>query len=89
MTPTTAAVDLTPELVERGMKLSPDNRYRFAMELLASLDPTDEVLAAERAALKAELTRRWERLESGEDKALPADDVIAELRLRAEQRRRS
>ena len=38
----------------------------------------------DRAALKAELTRRWQRLRSGEDAEIPAEEVVAELFRRAE-----
>ena len=86
MPPMTPETELTPELLAIGMKLSPADRFRFVMHLLASLDPTEEVLEAERVALRAELTRRWERLKSGEDKAIPVEDVIAELRRQAEER---
>jgi hypothetical protein len=77
---------LTDELVEQVRGLSDADKERLLELTYPQYDPGTP---AERAALKAELTRRWERLRSGEDVAIPADECLAELRRRADARRRS
>jgi putative addiction module component (TIGR02574 family) len=82
----TTDTELTPELMARGELLSPENRYRLAMHLLSTLEPTTEVLEAERRALKAELTRRWERIQSGEEKTYTIEETMAALRAQNQAR---
>jgi putative addiction module component (TIGR02574 family) len=68
------------ELLDRGLKLSPESRYRFIMELLASLPPTEEVIAVERAFLRAELTRRVKAVEDGTMPTYTIEETMAYLR---------
>lgn len=75
---------LTDELVEQVRALSDDDKERLLELAYPQYDPGTP---DERAALKAELTRRWERLRSGEEVAVPAEEAVAELRRRAEARR--
>lgn len=74
---------LTVELVEQVRGLSDDDKGRLIGLAFYEHDPGT---AEERAALKAELTRRWERYKSGQDQAISADEFLAELRRRAEAR---
>ena len=74
------------ELLERAKRLPKELRYGLANELLYDCLP-DSDEEAERVALKAELTRRWERLRSGEEKTRSIDDVIAALRQQNEARK--
>jgi hypothetical protein len=84
MTTETKVTVLTPELADHLERLSPADKDR-AIGLLGGheYDLTD----AERASLKAELTRRWERLRSGEDKSYTIEEVMAALRVQNEARR--
>ena len=77
---------LTDELVAQVRGLSADDKGRLIDLAFEEYDPGTP---GERAALKAELTRIWERLRSGEEVAIPVDEAIAELRRRAEGRRAS
>ncbi len=81
---TEAAEREVRELIERGRKLPMQFREVIANELLLE-EATDE----ERAALKAELTRRWERLRSGEDVGIPAEEFIAKMKERAKGYKKS
>ena len=79
---------LTPEqeahdILARAKKLP--QAYREAVANALLLDDAREMETdADRAELKAELTRRWERLRSGKDVGIPAAEVVAELFQRAE-----
>ena len=75
---------LTEQLVEQVRALSDEDQDRLLDQAYRGYDRgTPE----ERAALKAELTRIWERLRSGEEVAISADEAIAELRRRSGARR--
>ncbi len=60
-------------LLQEAIKLDVTERAELAAELLASLDgePEEEV----EAAWAAEIQRRIERIEAGEEKLIPWDDV--------------
>ncbi len=75
---------LTDELVEQVRALSDEDRERLIDLTEPGYDPGTP---AERAALTAELTRRWERYKSGVDRGIPGDEFLAELRRRADARR--
>lgn len=75
------------EVIAAGESLPPDDRYRVAMSLLASLEPIQGVVAVEKQALKWDLTRRIQEIESGEVELLTAEEVIANLRRQNEARR--
>ena len=72
------------EILIRARKLPPELREQIASELLAEFETTEE-----RAALKAELTRRWERLRSGDEKTHTIDEVLSDLFRRAEEFKKS
>jgi putative addiction module component (TIGR02574 family) len=76
---------LTSELVAQVRGLSADDKGRLIDLAFEEYDPgTPE----ERAALKAELTRRWERILAGEEKSLSVDECMARLRAQNEARGR-
>lgn len=71
------------DILARAKKLPREYREAVANALL--LEGAREMETdTDRAELKAELTRRWERLRSGEDVGIPAAEVVAELFQRAE-----
>ncbi len=74
---------LSQELIEQGMRLAPEERERFANLLLESLEDEE----AEDPELQAEIQRRWDRYESGEEPAIPLEDFLTELRQRIEARK--
>jgi putative addiction module component (TIGR02574 family) len=82
MTPTSES-ELTQDLIDRGMKLPPAERQRFAHLLLDSVEEDEGYTEEE---LQAELTRRWEEYQRGEVQAIPIDDALAMLRTRVEKR---
>lgn len=86
MATTTAITPTWAELVEQVLKLSPSDRFHLAMEVLASLPGTVDVVAAQKAAMKAELTRRVERARSGEEKTYSIEEVMEHLRKQNEAR---
>ena len=75
----------TRELLERALKLPPDDRAILAEALHASLDEeADDAEAPEdpavRAAWREELARRVRDLREGKVKPIPSDEVFAEAR---------
>jgi putative addiction module component (TIGR02574 family) len=68
------------EIKEQALKLSPDEREVLAQEIWDSLDeePLDP-------ALKAELDRRWEEIQSGKVKTIPHDEVMEHARAAIEK----
>ena len=77
MTTATDETELTPELVERVLKLSPESRGR----LLGLLDPPPTpAWAADPDALRAELQRRIEAVENGTMKTYTIEETMAYLR---------
>ena len=66
------------EIEREAMQLSAKERAELARELIASLD---EAIDADVEELwLAEAERRYEAYQRGEVQALPADEVIAEIR---------
>jgi len=81
--PATAA-DLPQDLIDRGMRLPPDARRKFAALLL---EGTDAIPAGD-PELKAMLTQRWNDYQSGKIKALTleeSDDRLQRLLEELEQ----
>jgi putative addiction module component (TIGR02574 family) len=68
------------EIKEQALKLSAEERELLAQELWDSLD--DEPLDP---ALKAELDRRWEEIQSGKVKTVPHEEVMAEMERRIQE----
>jgi putative addiction module component (TIGR02574 family) len=73
---------LTPELIQQGLQLPPDERERFANLLLDSLEGPEADEETVRREWQEEIQRRWDRYESGEEQAIPIEDFLAELRQR-------
>ena len=65
-----------------ALRLTESERAELARALIASLDEEGEELteAEWEAAWAPELERRMRRLESGESKTTPVEEVMAELR---------
>lgn len=66
------------KLEELAVALDPKERARLALRLIESLDPGADEDAEELWLEEAE--RRLARYDAGETEALPANDVIAEVR---------
>lgn len=79
---TTLTTTLTPEFIEQGLRLAPDERERFANLLLDSLEGSEA--DDETRESQEEIQRRWDRYKSGADLAIPVDDYLAELQQRIE-----
>jgi putative addiction module component (TIGR02574 family) len=74
----------TDELIAEALRLPPEERARFAEELLASLEePEDEVARA----WAPELARRVRELEDGSVEGIPAETVFSELTKKLEEQR--
>lgn len=67
---------------EHLRELPEAQRYRIAMELLMSLGLRAEAEYVQKKVLFAELERRCQQLDSGEDPGIPGDVFLAELRER-------
>jgi hypothetical protein len=78
MTPLTPEQEAR-ELIERAKKLPVEWQEMIAGELMHDRTGDPE--------LKAELTRRWERLRSGQEGTKSIEEVIAGLRRQNEARR--
>jgi hypothetical protein len=87
MTTETPDTDLTPELIDRVMKLSRDNMGRLIGLVLDELDGPADDPEAVKAATRAELTRRWEGIRSGAVPTYTPAEAIAYARERLRQRR--
>ncbi|MBY0459675.1 MAG: hypothetical protein K2V38_20335 [Gemmataceae bacterium] len=85
MTTATDETELTPELVERVLKLSPASRDRL-LGLLDPPPPPTPDWAAAPDALRAELQRRIEAVENGTMKTYTIDETTAYLRQVAAER---
>jgi len=81
MTPTTET-ELTPELLERVMKLSAENKDKLIGLILDDRESESD----DREAVRDELTRRWEQYKRGTERTYTLDEVVAYLR--AQQARR-
>ena len=68
------------ELEEKAAELSDDERARFALSLIESLEPKDEGDIDEAWQIEAE--RRWSEIESGKARLIPGDEVFANVRRR-------
>lgn len=72
----------TPEVrdvLDRAMKLSAPEREVIARRLMDSIDPPPNVYESE-DALRAELLRRVEDVESGRVKPITPDEMFANVR---------
>ncbi|MBX3401075.1 MAG: addiction module protein [Gemmataceae bacterium] len=74
---------LSQELIDQGLQLAPEERERFANLLLDSLEGEE----AEDPELQAEIQRRWDRYERGEERAYSLEEVMTALRKQAEDRK--
>lgn len=74
---------LSQDLIDRGMQLAPDERARFANLLLDSLEDDEP----EDRELQEEIQRRWDRYKSGEEPSYSLEEVMADLRKQAEDRK--
>lgn len=77
---TTPESELTPELIERVMKLSPENLGRLVTLALEHLGPPAENPAEVKKAWGDEIARRWKEIESGQVQMLDARESAARLR---------
>jgi putative addiction module component (TIGR02574 family) len=68
---------LASDLFEKALALSPDDRARLLQRLLESLDGSPDDGAE--AAWASEISRRLERIDKGEAKAMPMDESLARL----------
>jgi putative addiction module component (TIGR02574 family) len=68
------------ELEEKAVELSPEDRARFALSLIQSLEATDDGDIEEAWRIEAE--RRWSEIESGKARLVPGDEVFAKIRNR-------
>lgn len=81
MTPTTTPEsELTPELIDRVMKLSPENLGRLVTIALEHLGPPPEDPAEVQTAWRDVIARRWKDIESGQVQLLDARESAARLR---------
>jgi putative addiction module component (TIGR02574 family) len=68
------------ELEQKASQLSAEERARFALSLIESLEPTEDDAVEE--AWRVEAERRWSEIQSGEAKLIPGDEVFAKVRSR-------
>jgi putative addiction module component (TIGR02574 family) len=68
------------ELEQKASELTPEERARFALSLIQSLDLVDEGDIEEAWRIEAE--RRWSEIESGTARIVPGDEVFANVRRR-------
>jgi putative addiction module component (TIGR02574 family) len=68
------------ELEQKASELTPEERARFALSLIQSLDLIDEGDIEEAWRIEAE--RRWSEIESGTARIVPGDEVFANVRRR-------
>jgi putative addiction module component (TIGR02574 family) len=68
------------ELEQKASHLSAEERARFALSLIESLDAADEGDIEE--AWRVEAERRWSEIQSGKAKLIPGDEVFAKVRSR-------
>ena len=83
---TTNDTDLTPELIDRVMRLSAANKDRLVGLLVAGEDGLADEPDAVREAWRAELARRVADVESGRVATVDADEVLAQARQRLRER---
>jgi putative addiction module component (TIGR02574 family) len=80
MTPTTTESELTPELLERVMKLSPDNKDKLIALLLDELDGPPDRQKGIPEAWKDEIARRIADIQAGRVQLVDADEVLCKMR---------
>jgi len=68
------------ELEQKATELSPEERSRFALFLIQSLETADEGDVEEAWRIEAE--RRLDEIESGKARLVPGDEVFANIRRR-------
>jgi len=68
------------ELQQKAKQLSPEERSRFALFLIETLEPADGGDIEESWRIEAE--RRWAQIERGEARLIPGDEVFAKIRRR-------
>jgi putative addiction module component (TIGR02574 family) len=66
------------ELEQKAIALSPEDRARFALSLIQSLEPIDEGDVADAWRIEAE--RRWAEIESGKARLVAGDEVFENVR---------
>lgn len=83
---TTPETELTPELVERVMKLSPENqaKLRALLSELPPIPPPPPV--GDWEYWKAEIKRRIEAFDRGEMKGYTREEAMAKIRQAREDR---
>ena len=67
------------EILQAALALPPDERVALSVELLESLDPTDDGVDE---AWNVEVARRIAEIERGEAELIDADEVFREFGLR-------
>lgn len=77
---TTSETELTPELIERVLKLSPENRDRLIGLLGASPPIPEPPVIGDWTYWKAEIARRIAAVESGEMKTYTIKETMEYLR---------
>jgi len=70
--------NILAELQQKATELSPEDRSRFALFLIQSLEVTDEGEVEEAWRIEAE--RRLSEIESGKARLVPGDEVFANIR---------
>ena len=68
------------ELEQKASQLSAEERARFALSLIESLEPTEDDAVEETWRVEAE--RRWSEIQSGKAKLISGDEVFAKVRSR-------
>jgi len=68
------------ELEKKAIELSPEDRARFALSLIQSLESAEEGDIEEAWRIEAE--RRWAEIESGKARLVSGDEVFANVRRR-------
>jgi len=78
---------MTLRLLEKKvLELPPRSRVRLAERIIESID--DYATPELEAAWNEEIERRVEEIQSGEEKGIPAEDVMKEARLALNETRR-
>jgi putative addiction module component (TIGR02574 family) len=76
-TPITADAELTPELIELVMKLSPQNKDRLVELLIEAIGPPDTRTDEEIAAV---IRRRLDAIDAGESQLMTREESEAAIR---------
>lgn len=67
------------ELYEAGMSLPPEVRKHVALRLLESVDPGESFDAAAESWIRSDAAVAYDALKADPSRAIPAEDVRAEL----------